>query len=177
VANGLSDPKAGLKISAGHAIVEVPLILALFLGLIIFLQDENVLAVIGLVGGAFLLYSGISMLRAHRDGKNMESSKHGSIISGLVLTAANPYFLVWWATVGVALIGFAAGFGLWMLPVFIVVHLLCDVAYLGLVSFSVSKGKNLAGGKLFKAIYIISGVFLVCFALYFISGSLTTFLL
>ena len=177
VARGLDDPRAGLKLSVGHAIVEVPLILTIFLGLMVLLQDENVLAGIGLIGGAFLLYSGLSMMRPQDAGGTRENRRYGSLVSGIVLTAANPYFLIWWATVGAALIGLAAGFGWWMIPLFAVVHLSCDFAYLGLVAFSVSKGRGLLKGKWLRALYIVSGLFLILFAAYFIYGSLDTLLL
>ncbi len=177
VARGLDDPRAGLKISMGHAIIEAPLILTIFLGLMAFLQDENVLAGIGLIGGAFLLYSGISMLRPQDDCAPKEDSKHGSLVSGIVLTAANPYFLLWWATVGAALVGLAAAFGWWMVPLFAAVHLACDFGYLGLVAYSINRGRGLLKGKWLRALYAASGIFLILFASYFLYGSLDTFLL
>lgn len=176
VARGLSDGKAGLKISAGHALIEVPLIAAIFLGLMAVLQDQNVLAVIGLVGGAFLLYMGVSMFRSPEEGPDLNGSPYGSLTAGIALTAANPYFLLWWATVGAALIALAAAFGWWMLPLFAVVHLACDFLWLGLVSYSASKSRVLLKGRWFKALNAVFGLFLVGFALYFLYGSLSTFL-
>ncbi|HPT73952.1 MAG TPA: LysE family transporter [Methanomassiliicoccaceae archaeon] len=175
VARGIDDPRAGLKISLGHAIVEMPLILTIFLGLMAFLQDENILAGIGLVGGAFLFYTGVSMLRPKPEDIEGDT-RHGSLMSGIVLTAANPYFLMWWATAGAALIGLAAGFGWWMMLIFIVVHLSCDFAYLGLVSYSVSKGRSLLQGRWLRVIYVACGICLILFAMYFLYGSLDTFL-
>ena len=176
VARGLNDPRAGLKLSLGHAMVEIPLVLTLFLGLMVFLQDENVLATIGLVGGAFLLYMGISMLRPQSEASEGDT-KHGALLSGIVLSAANPYFLLWWATAGAAMIGLAAAFGWWMMPLFAAVHLACDFGYLGLVSYSINRGRGLLKGKWLRALYAASGIFLILFASYFLYGSLDTFLL
>jgi threonine/homoserine/homoserine lactone efflux protein len=175
VARGLDDPRSGLKLSLGHALVEVPLILTIFLGLMVFLQDENILAAIGLVGGAFLLYMGISMLRPQEAGGEGDS-KHGALVSGIVLSAANPYFLLWWATAGAALIGLASAFGWWMIPLFAAVHLSCDFVYLGLVSYSANKGRALFRGKWLRGLYVACGLFLIVFAAYFMYGSLGTFL-
>lgn len=174
VARGLNDPRAGLKLSVGHALVEIPLILTLFLGLMVFLQDENVLAAIGLVGGVFLLYMGISMLRPRSEAE--EYTKHGALVSGIMLSAANPYFLLWWATVGAAVLGLAAAFGWWMVPLFAIVHLGCDFAYLSFVSYSASKGRSFLQGKWLRGLYVVCGLFLIAFAVYFISGSLDTYL-
>lgn len=175
VARGLDDGRAGLKLSIGHALVEVPLILTIFLGLMVFLQDENVLAAIGLVGGSFLLHMGISMLRPQSETGGGDT-KHGVLVSGIMLSAVNPYFLLWWATVGAALIGLAAAFGWWMIPLFAAVHLSCDFAYLGLVSYSANKGRSLFQGKWLRGLYVACGIFLILFAAYFMYGSLETFL-
>jgi len=175
VARGLTDGTAGLKISIGHALVEVPLIAAIALGLTAVLQDDGVLAVIGLVGGAVLLYMGASMLRP--PGEVAENgSRYGSLTAGVALTAANPYFLLWWATVGAALIALAAAFGWWMIPLFTAAHLACDFLWLGIVSYSASRSRRFAKGRWFTALNVVFGLFLVGFALYFLYGSLTTLL-
>lgn len=176
LARGLGDSRAGLRISLGHGLIEVPLIIAIFFGLMAILQDTSVLAGIGIVGGAFLLYMGVGMFRTKATGAEDHESKYGSLTAGALLTAANPYFLLWWATVGAALISMAAGFGLWMLPLFAVVHLACDFAWLQFLSFSVHRSRGLGGGKWFRALYMVCGAMLVFFALYFIYGSVTSLL-
>jgi threonine/homoserine/homoserine lactone efflux protein len=77
VAKGYQDMNAGLKISAGHAMIEVPLVLAIFLGFEAVLKDEVIFSIIGLVGGAFLLYMGIGMLRTRGDGVQVQGSQLG----------------------------------------------------------------------------------------------------
>ncbi|NLK25571.1 MAG: LysE family transporter [Euryarchaeota archaeon] len=176
LARGLDDAKAGLKISAGHALVEIPLILAIFFGFMTILQDQYVLAIIGLVGGIFLLYMGVGMFRLNEEDIGSSDERHGSFAAGAVLSATNPYFLLWWATVGAALIALAASFGWWMIPLFAAVHLACDLAWLGFVSYSASRSRLLIRGKWLKGLYMACGGFLMIFALYFLHGSLLTFL-
>jgi len=176
IAKGLDDPRAGVKLSIGHAIVEVPLILTIFFGLMVFLKDDNVLAVIGLVGGAFLLYMGVSLFKSQKEISN-EDIRYTSIMSGIILTAVNPYFLLWWATVGAAMIGLASGFGWWMIPLFIVIHLSCDFAYMSIVSYSANIGKSILHSKWIHRLYTACGIFLILFALYFISSSFRILLL
>ena len=176
VAKGYDDRNAGLKIAAGHAVIEVPLIIAIFLGFEAVLKDESVFAIIGLVGGAFLLYMGISMFRTKIDGDQVQGSRLRPFSAGIVLTAANPYFLVWWATVGASLIGVAAGYGLLMLPVFAAIHLACDLGYLQFVSYSVNRSRSFFTGKRYKLLFASCGVLLVAFALYFMLSSLNLIL-
>lgn len=177
VAKGFDDRNAGLKISAGHAVIEVPLIIAIFLGFEAVLKDESVFALIGLVGGAFLLYMGISMFRTKLEGDKVQGSRLRPFSAGIVLTAANPYFLVWWATVGASLIGVAAGYGLLMLPVFAAVHLSCDLGWLQFVSYSVNRSRSFITGKRYRLLFAGCGTLLVAFALYFMLSSLNLILL
>lgn len=176
VAKGYDDRNAGLKITAGHAAIEVPLIIAIFLGFEAVLKDESVFTLIGLVGGMFLLYMGISMFRTKLEGGQVQGSKLRPFTAGLVLTAVNPYFLVWWATVGASLIGVAAGYGLIMLPIFAVVHLSCDLGWLQFVSYSVNRSRSFITGKRYKLLFAACGAILVAFALYFILSSLNVML-
>ena len=59
---------------------------------------------------------------------------------GVVLSGANPYFLLWWATVGLTLTGRAMEFGVMVLILFALVHWLCDLGWLEVLSFAGFKG-------------------------------------
>lgn len=172
VAKAYQDRNAGLKITLGHAIVEIPLIVAIFLGFGAVLETDQAFMVIGLVGGAFLLYMGLGMLRTKANEAQGQDTRMGSLASGLFLTAVNPYFVVWWATVGASLIAIAAGYGLIMLPLLVVVHLACDLGWLQFVSYSVNRSKGFLTGRRYQALFYICGSILIVFALYFISSSL-----
>lgn len=176
VAKGYQDAKAGLKISLGHAVIEIPLIIAIFLGFETVLRDQAVFAAIGIIGGAFLLYMGVSMFRTKMDGDQMQGSKLSSFSAGIALTAVNPYFLLWWATVGASLISVATGYGLIILPLFIAVHLACDFGWLHFVSLSVNRSKRFLTGERYRILFAVCGVILVIFALYFITSSLQAIL-
>lgn len=171
VHRGLKDGRAGLKMAVGHAIVEIPLIVAIFLGLETVLRDEAVFAAIGIVGGAFLLYMGASMFRAKLDEKGSQESKHGSVVAGIVLTAANPYFILWWATVGASLVMLASGFGLWIIPLFVVVHLACDFGWFFIISLTVNRSRTFWTGDRYRYLYGACGTVLIVFAAYFIYSS------
>ncbi|MDW5563536.1 MAG: LysE family transporter [Methanomassiliicoccus sp.] len=171
VAKGYQDRHSGAKIAAGHAIIEVPLVVAIFLGFETVLKDPAVFALIGLVGGAFLLYMGVSMMRTRIEDGQVQGSKLGPFTAGIALTAVNPYFLLWWATVGASLIGTALGYGLIILPLFVIVHLACDLGWLEFVSLSVNRSKRFLTGRRYRLLFMACGTFLIVFALYFVVSS------
>jgi threonine/homoserine/homoserine lactone efflux protein len=176
IAKGYQDARAGLKVSAGHAVIELPLIVAIFLGFEAVLKDEAVFAAIGIIGGAFLLYMGVSMFRTKIDGGQVQGSKLGPFSAGIALTAVNPYFLLWWATAGASLISLATGFGLMMLPLFAAVHLACDFGWLQFVSFSVNRSRTFLTGERYRLLFGGCGILLVIFALYFMTSSIGSLL-
>ncbi len=176
VAKGYQDKHAGAKITAGHAVIEIPLVAAIFLGFETVLRDDAVFAAIGLVGGAFLLYMGTSMVRTRIEDGQVQGSKMRPFTAGVALTAANPYFLLWWATVGASLIGTAIGYGLIILPLFVMVHLACDLGWLEFVSFSVNRSRRFLTGRRYRMLFIACGLLLIVFAAYFMVSSVQTLL-
>lgn len=176
VAKGYQDKNAGLKISAGHAVIEVPLIIAIFLGFEAVFRDKAVFALIGIIGGGFLLYMGASMFRIKLEGDQVQGSKLHPFTAGIALTAVNPYFLLWWATVGASLIGLAAGYGLLMIPLFAAAHLACDFSWLQFISFSVYRSRGFLTGRRYRILFVGCGAILVFFALYFIASSVGSLL-
>lgn len=86
-------------IAIGHAVVEMPLILLLVAGVGGLLQSSTARAGIGLAGGAVLLFLGLQLLLGVRKAAadSEASVQRHPLLIGIVLTAANPSFLVWWA--------------------------------------------------------------------------------
>ena len=173
ITRGYQDGKAGLKIAVGHAVVEVPLMAGIFYGLDTLLKNDSVFFAIGLVGGAILLYMGYDVIRT-RERQVAAGTKDGrnSFVAGIVMTAANPYFILWWATVGAALIAGAVAFGPIMLPLFAGVHLACDFAWYEGVSFAVFRSKRAFGTKWHKWLFVASCAIMLFFGLYFLASSI-----
>ncbi|MGD0056406.1 MAG: LysE family transporter [Methanomassiliicoccales archaeon] len=172
VAKGYGDLKAGLKTAAGHAVVEVPLIAAIFLGFDTVLNDRYVFAVVGILGGLLLFYMGAEMVRSREKlARGNDEMRYSSFTAGIITTIANPYFLLWWATVGAVLITGAVQFGLIMLPVFAIVHISCDFGWNHFVSVTVFKSKGLWNERRHHYLFVISGVIMLFFAIYFIASS------
>jgi len=59
----------------------------------------------------FLLKMGLGLLQGIKQAKiDSSNGPNSPLMAGIILTLANPYFLVWWATVGAILIFNLRGF-------------------------------------------------------------------
>ena len=172
VAKSYHSPWAGTKMSIGHAIVEVPLILLIYFGFAQFFQRDAVQIGLSLAGGAVIIWLGINMFRARKDvvssGKDL---KYGALTAGIVMSAINPLFLLWWATVGSMLVMKFIAFGTVGLPVLIITHWACDLVWLTFVSVLIYRTKALWGLKVQEWIFAVCSLLLVGFGVwYLISG-------
>jgi len=178
IAHGTRTRWAGLQIALGHGLVELPLIGLLLVGLHLVFQMPSVQIAIGLLGGAFILWMGWGMLR--RPSSEMQNAgtpqNRSAILAGLVLSAANPYFLLWWATLGLNLALDARQLGLAALVLFAVIHWTCDLVWLTILSFGAfytQKTAGLFGRKIQKAILIVCGLALLFFGGKFLFDAIT----
>jgi len=181
IAQGTRNRWAGTLISVGHGIVEIPLIFLLMMGLGLVFKMDPVKIAIGILGGGFLIWMGSNMLRQTPADSNpsQEVFKDGSVMTGIVLSATNPYFLFWWATVGLNLAIGAKELGLAALILFAVVHWLCDLIWLSILSvtaFMTHQGAKLFGRKVQQGILIFCGVALLFFGGKFIGDALKLWL-
>lgn len=161
IGKGSKNPHAGALISFGHGIVEFPLIFLIFLGFDSLINKPYVREGIGIAGGLFLLWMGIDILRGLKVSElNNKTEKRSPITAGVFLSLGNPYFIIWWATIGAALIARSAKFGFFWFAVFAVIHWLCDFLWLYFLSIMSYKGGTFFGKKFQKGIFLICGIFL-----------------
>ncbi len=170
---------AGMLLAIGHGIVEFPLMVLIVLGMGRILQLPTAQIAIGLAGGAFLLMMAIGMLKSLRSAEIQETkvAKSAPILAGIILSAGNPYFLFWWATVGLALATTATGMGIWAFALFAVVHWLCDFIWLGVLTWASFKGTGLFGPRSQQIVLMICAVALFFFGLFFIYKAVTALIL
>ena len=168
IAKGYDDKFAGMKIAIGHGFVEFPLVAVIGFGLGSFFEIREVMIAIGLVGGAFLLYIGYNMIKMRKEVDNTEKYfPYHPVIVGVLTTASNPYFFLWWATIGLVLISSAIGFGVIAFAVFAVLHWSCDFAWDHFVSYTVFSSKKFWTDKVHQIVFGIFGALMVFFGFYF----------
>jgi len=177
VGKGSESPHAGAWVAIGHGIVEFPLMIALFYGFGYLLNLSYVEAVIAFVGGLLLLVMGVGMFHSVKQVEvNLTLYTRSPLVAGIVLSVGNPYFLIWWATVGTALILRAVSFGILGFLIFALLHWLCDFLWSYFLSALSFKGGRFFGQKFQKIVFAMSGVFLLFFSGKFILGAVKAFL-
>jgi len=165
-----SGPRSGFIIAAGHALLELILVIVIFLGFDRFLQAEPIQIGIGIIGGILLSWMGLDMIISSAKNKvsvqaDQEQARAGNmIISAILISAANPYFLLWWAVVGLGFIMQSyESFGLAGVAVYYFGHISADIGWYGLVSAVVGTTRRFISEKLYRIILVILGALLIFF--------------
>ncbi len=172
--------KAGPLVVLGHGIAEVSLVIALLLGLGALLKERFFFGFVGIAGGAILLLMGVGLLK-EKGGYDLSANEGrigGSIIwAGLLATVSNPYFLLWWATVGLTYIIIAQKYGWFGLGLFYTGHILADIVWYFSVAATLSAGKRLITARGFRVLNGACGIFLILLGIYFGSSGIRSLIL
>lgn len=158
----------------GHAILELGLISLVFLGAGPLLTSGGVQSAVGLVGGVILVWMSWGMLTMARSGGGEASAdgevKRGdrAVWLGILTSISNPYWTLWWATVGLAFLTTAAQSGPLGIAVFFLGHISGDLAWYTLVSVGASKGKKFVGTPLYSGVLILCAVILLVLGAWFV---------
>ncbi|MCE5344360.1 MAG: LysE family translocator [Eubacteriales bacterium] len=168
-----SGSKAGFLIILGHALLELLLIVVIFFGFDIILQSDAAQTAIGLIGGALLGYMGADMvinalrdkLKIEMDGEN---GNQNMVLSGVVISAMNPYFLIWWAIIGLGfLLQAYQSLGILGVATFYVGHIAIDFLWYGAISIIIGKTRRFISQGLYRIIVGTLGAVLIYFGITF----------
>ncbi len=183
----------GPLLIVGHAVLEGALVLALVGGLAVFLTLHSVTGTIAFLGGGFLIYMGHGIIsdvlrgrvnlqaiqEAAATGDGEEPAKSRGILKlvglGAVTSISNPYWSLWWATIGLTYITQSLDKGYLGLAAFFTGHISADFLWYGLIAYLVVKGKRFLSPPVYGEILVICGSFLMFLGGYFIWTGYKTF--
>ena len=168
----------------GHAVLEMLLIAGLLLGLAPLLTGNAAFIIIAFAGGTFMLWMAWGMFRslpalslteavsADETGGRRSPGKSGRslALTGALMSLANPYWIIWWATIGLGYVVSSREAGLTGVAVFFAGHILADFVWYALVSVAVDRGRRLLPDTAYKVLIGVCGAFLAGYALYLIAG-------
>jgi threonine/homoserine/homoserine lactone efflux protein len=165
---------AGPLIILGHGILELALVLFLVAGVTPFLSTEGAWVAIAVTGGVILLVMGGVMIKDAAAAKlDMTSRGNGRglhpVVSGIVGSLSNPYWLIWWATVGLGYLVSSVKYGFIGVAAFFIGHIAADLAWYSLLALAVSKGRSMIGDRGYRYMLYGCGFFLMVFGGWFIS--------
>ena len=166
---------AGSKMAYGHTIVEFPLILLLGLGVISLDRFPEFRIIISVIGAfALFVFAALQIKSIFKEKFQLKTeSKHGPFLAGMLFTGLNPFFIIWWFTIGLKLItdsieiwsfvGLAIMFGL---------HIWMDYVWLVSIALVSKKSSGLLSNRNYKIFMIgISGL-LIYFGITFLQDVL-----
>jgi threonine/homoserine/homoserine lactone efflux protein len=171
---------SGIKMAYGHTIVELPLIIILASGLSAFssITTSNLISkLISLSGGIVILVFSAVQIVAFLKKKNGEKNiyfntdnKKDPFIIGCILSALNPFFILWWLTAGLKLISDSLelyGFAMGIIVVFSF-HIWMDYSWLAVTAHLISRGTSIFRSKYYPILLLALNAALIYYGIYFI---------
>ena len=173
---------SALLMLVGHAALEGLLLVGFAFGLQRFLVRDDVSLVLAIAGGAVLLWMGQGLLRGALSGRiRLETGavsdvvapqRFGPILHGALVSASNPYWTLWWATIGVKLAADGLAIGPIGIVAFFLGHQLADVAWYTAVVTAVSAGRRVLSDTVYRVAIGTCATFLLCLGARFLLGAL-----
>lgn len=172
---------AGPLITVGHVLLELAMVGALFFGLRDVLDQNWVAGSIGIVGGLVLLWMGYDIVRSAWHGEvslrltqstQEAKSSRNPVLGGILTTIINPYWFLWWATVGAAALITFRGFGISGIIAFYFGHTLADWVWNNSIALAVAGGRRGMNERVYRGVLIACGGFMIAMSVYFlVSGA------
>lgn len=186
---------AGPQIIIGHAVLEALLVIGLMLGLGKIIQLPAVKITLFIIGGLLLAWMGWGLIAAERRStgqglvlteketaaagvgevksrSRLDATGLHPVIAGALISVSNPYWLLWWSTLGLVLITQAVGAGAIGVVAFYTGHILSDLLWYSFISLAIAKGRNLIPDTFYRGLLLICGLFLLVFAGMFLYNAL-----
>ena len=171
---------SGIKMAHGHTIVELPLIIILASGLSTFssITTSNLVSkLISISGGIVILVFSAVQIVAFLKKKNGEKNvylnidnKKDPFMIGSILSALNPFFILWWLTAGLKLISDSLelyGFAMGIVVVFSF-HIWMDYSWLAVTAHLISRGTLIFRSKYYPILLLALNAALIYYGIYFI---------
>ncbi|MEW6043863.1 MAG: LysE family transporter [Thermoproteota archaeon] len=161
--------KAGLYVAVGHTVVELPLVILLGLGVFSLESLPQFRVAVGVLGAlSIFAFAGFQLHSTLRT-RTIKESKYSAFGTGVLLTGFNPFFLVWWFTIGIKLISDALIlWSFWGILIMFGMHIWMDYAWLFFVSTLSSKGTRFLSDKKYRICMIAINAALIYFGVSFI---------
>ena len=164
--------KAGIKIAIGHSLVELPLVILLGIGILsleIFPEFKIIISILGAI--TLFVFAFIQIKSTLKKNEKTETKlKQGPIITGVLLSALNPFFIIWWLTIGLKLISDAMAIWAFIgILIVFVLHVWMDFVWLGSTAFLISKSKKIISNTNYKIIMLALSAVLIYFGITFLT--------
>lgn len=172
---------APVLLIAGHSLLELLVVIGLVFGLGSVFKIKRVIGTISVLGGAILIWMGWGMIPASQTGLldlSTSASSAGAagnlVVTGMAVSISNPYWVIWWATVGMMLFGTLAQSGAGdnasttgvvrasrSVGAFYLGHISGDILWYLILGAAVTTGRQFISPEIYRAVVMVCGVFLM----------------
>lgn len=172
-------------IVVGHSLLELAVVLSFFLGVLKYLENPLIIKIIGILGGLFLLYLGIDIIisifrkkyiidfKSIVKKKTITGKSTGVVIlKGILISLMNPYWYIWWITIGAAFIIKSVEFNITGISSFYLGHISADFIWYLFVGFLINTGRKFFNQKIYNGILAACSIFLFYLGIRFIIEAL-----
>lgn len=165
----------------GHSLLELLIVISFVMGVLKYLGNPLLLKIIGLLGGIFLLYMSANILfsvfrkKVKIDFKSAiiknSMNKKSTLImtlKGIVISLVNPYWYIWWISIGAAFLIKSVKFNTLGVSTFFIGHISADFIWYLFIGFLISSGRKFFNQKIYNGILIVCSLFLIYLGIRFI---------
>jgi len=167
---------SGPLIILGHSILELILLIIIISGLGRILQIPVFIKIVFIIGGIILILMGTNLMFSSAKLKikktKLKNIELNPVLSGIIISLSNPYWLIWWITIGMAYIIKSMKYKFLGIAAFFTGHILADLLWYSFISFSFSKGRKFISDKVYHIIISVCGIFIIIFGFWFLYGGL-----
>ncbi len=93
------------------------------------------------------------------------------ILSGIVASISNPYWLIWWITLGSIYLLWSLSLGMAGVASFFTGHILADLGWYALVAFVVATGRRVMNAVVYRWLLVLCGLALLVLGGYFVASA------
>jgi len=172
---GKNGAWTGFFVIIGHAILELIIVVLLLLGFRNLLNKNIFEIIISLIGGITLFIMGLTMIIPAlknklklEDNTKIKKASRYLIISGIIVSISNPFFIIWWFFIGAGYLYSALKLGALGIIFFFIGHTLADMSWYVFVSYCIHKGKKIIGDTFYKYLIITCAFLIIAMGAFFI---------
>ncbi len=161
----------GPKITAGHVLLELGVFFLVVAGFST--APDSWSAPVAAAGGVALIIFGAFALNESRK-LDIQAFGPGDAVgnaylAGFLSSAANPFFWVWWLTVGSAMLVAGLQGGFLLAATFLAGHAAADLVWYTAVSTAIHRGRVILSDRGYRTTLALCGVFLIGFGIYYLT--------
>ena len=167
--------KTGPLIIFGHGLLEITIVILLFFGISPFLLEERTRQFISVAGGIILMIMGVMLFRdAGKTRLDLSPGERQTglhpFVSGILGSLSNPYWIIWWVTIGLGYLVSSLRYGIPGVIAFFSGHISADLLWYSMISYAVSRGQKIMGERGYRYLLSACGIFLIFFGGWFLAG-------